>query len=237
MRYGIAMRAKIEMQMRRIFYLAPVVLIFAILCPINNLLIRLLMVAGTAGTYGLLLLLNWKRLWMRWTLLAIPMAILMILLLPELRIPGRLPRTFIQELRKYESSAYMPGGENRFGIDSSGLPRKALRNALLKNGSPRTALTQWWFDTSAKAMAAEAYGFTQARHIRGTVTSIPAKQLRPGDLAITEDRTHVMVYLGDHHWIHADPAVHHVIIEDSRKSDNPWFAEPVEIYKFTTLHK
>ena len=67
-----------------------------------------------------------------------------------------LRKNYIQELKHYEGVRYVWGGENMLGMDCSGLPRKALRNALLKtaftNGNGkylRYAIKTWWLDASA----------------------------------------------------------------------------------------
>jgi cell wall-associated NlpC family hydrolase len=147
----------------------------------------------------------------------------------------------VNELRRYEGTRYIWGGENILGIDCSGLPRKALRNALLKGAfiygerrCLRLALQNWWLDASAAALANGYQNYVTWLEKEGTVSDICANALSPGDLAITEDGVHVMVFLGEDRWISADPIQGKVIIESSA-ANNPWFKEKVKFYTWTVL--
>lgn len=153
-----------------------------------------------------------------------------------------LRRIYVDELRSFEGTRYVWGGENLLGIDCSGLPRKALRNALLKtailNGKGRYlryAVKCWWVDASASALASGYKHYLTPLEIKGTVADAPENKLSPGDLAITEDGTHVMVFLEKGTWISADPSQGKVVVEKPSVSRNPWFNAKVRFFVWSVL--
>ena len=153
-----------------------------------------------------------------------------------------LRQLYFNELRRYEGTRYVWGGENMLGMDCSGLPRKALRNALLKsaffNGNGkylRHAVKNWWMDASAAALASGYQHYLTSLEIEGTVAEAPEETLSPGVLAITTDGRHVMVFLEKDTWISADPMQGKVVIERPSISHNPWFDARVKFYSWSVL--
>lgn len=227
-----------------ILTLGSIVALIAVnLDPVTTKLHRLVILLALAGIWLGPLILLWNRKTIRIPLLILPAIAITPFLLPA-KPPNQpeLRKDFLDRLISYEGIKYHWGGENRRGIDCSGLPRKALREALLSDGirnlnggSMRLFLKHWWNDASAKALAEAHLDFTQPTGKTGTIATMDYSNLHPGDLAVTEDRRHILAFLGDENWIHADPGADKVIIENGRTSANGWFAVPVSIHRWTIL--
>ena len=230
-----------------LLWLPPLVLILAWLWPVNNGITRWSIVLGALGVF-IEILLGVYWFWQRkskWCFVLIPVLIVLLawMFVPALyytTLFDKLQDSYVAELRTYDRTRYLWGGENRFGIDCSGLPRKAMRNALLTTGLKEMnrdflllALKNWWFDASAKALAEGYRDYVRPLNLAGTVAAAPEKELNPGDLAITDDGVHVMVYLGPDEWISADPGQGKVVIEHPSESKNPWFVRPVHFYRWS----
>lgn len=162
-------------------------------------------------------------------------------------LPGRLPaagplrEAYRAALLRYDGTRYLWGGENRLGIDCSGLVRKAMIEANVRTGlrtaNPRllrTAFDIWWHDCSAKALRDEYRGFTVRRFQAGSINAIAEATLAPGDLAVTHDGVHVLVYLGGRTWIEADPGINQVV-QVQTPTDNVWFTVPVQIVRWRQM--
>ena len=223
-----------------------------VLWPVNNFLCRFLIVASAVYLLAVFCL-AWRKLYNAHARIAIAIAaffgVTFFACSAYLSSNGGIDDTtayglrtiYVNELRRYEGTRYIWGGENILGIDCSGLPRKALRNALLKGAfiygekrCLRLAFQNWWLDASAAALANGYPYYVTRLEKEGTVSDICATDLSPGDLAITEDGVHVMVFLGEDRWISADPIQGKVIIESSA-ANNPWFKEKVKFYTWTVL--
>jgi hypothetical protein len=211
--------------------------------PVNSLLLRLAFLGATGGAWLGLLLLLWKWKSVRVILLLLPVFAATLLALPGKRINGgALREEYVARMRGYEGTRYFWGGENSRGIDCSGLPRRALREALWKQGWNqadgellRMAIGQWWFDSSAKAMAEGYRGNTRALGGEGTVRDLDLSSLSPGDLAVTANGVHVMVYVGSGQWIQAEPSAGKVITLDGRSGASDWFDVPVTTHRWQVL--
>lgn len=220
-----------------------VALIVLNLDPVSTRAHRLVILCSLAGVcFGPLLLL-WKSVAARIVFLALPLLLLAPFLLPGKDIEQKaLGDDYLKRMVTYEGIGYHWGGENRRGIDCSGLPRKAMRDALLDQGlrtmngtCTRLFLKHWWNDASAKALAAGYLGFAVPTGENGTIATMSYGKLQPGDLAVTQDRRHVLIFLGDEDWIQADPAAEKVTIANGRTGDSAWFAVPVTLHRWSVL--
>jgi hypothetical protein len=223
--------------------ISSTVIITVWLVPVSSGILRLAWLAALAGfVFGLTGLL-WKRPALR----LIPGSLALLACLPMV-IPGRpldqvsLRADYCRRLKALEESPYHWGGESARGIDCSGLPRMALRQAMLHEGistlngqGVRAFLENWWFDASAKALGQGYRQYTVPLPNRGTVRAIDTTGMLPGDLAVTRDGVHVMVYLGDDQWIQADPGAGKVILENGRTSSIRWFDAPVFTCRWRVL--
>lgn len=229
--------------------LFPLILIAGWLCPINSTAIRCLILLGLVGTCAEIVLVfcrirrkNRKIFHVGIALTSMVLFLIFVLMFLWPQRESGIGEEYLSSLKSYEETPYLWGGENRLGIDCSGLPRKAMRTALLRTawntGSVSlyfAALENWWFDASAKALMEGYRNYLVPLDLSGTVETAPESELRDGDLAITDDGVHVLVFLGRGEWISADPGQGKVVIEHSSGSKNPWFQRPVHFYRWTSL--
>lgn len=126
--------------------------------------------AWTAGLWFLR-----RRKVLRIVVLALPVLMAAPFCLPGKPIDARkLRERYVATLGEGEGALYLWGGEGHHATDCSGLPRRALRDALWaegwenRNGAVfREWARQWWFDTSAKALGENYRGFTWPLGIAG----------------------------------------------------------------------
>jgi hypothetical protein len=185
----------------------------------------------------------WRRKIPRVVLLVLPLLAALPFCLPDKSIdPGKLRGCYVAAMERMEGVRYVWGGESHRGIDCSGLPRRALRDALWKagwkdaNGAAfREWARQWWFDTSAKALGENYRGFTRPLGVSGKLRDLDGNRFSPGDLAVTGDGRHVMIYLREGEWIQADPMASKVTIRKPAEDRNPWFDSLVTMHRWMIL--
>ena len=164
-------------------------------------------------------------------------------------LPGRpgdddaLRSTYVQCLKDYTGTRYVWGGENRLGIDCSGLVRRGFINANAKMGlrtfNPelvRTSLSLWWHDCSARALRDGYRGLTTRILSAPSINSIDHDAILAGDLAVTANGVHVLAYLGGNLWIEADPIAKRVITVEV-PSSNAWFTMPVQLVRWSRMNE
>lgn len=215
------------------------------LYPVNRKLYNFIFVCCLIGFWLGFLLLVWKRKYFRLvTILVVVLAAIPFILPSKSIDPNRLREGYLDRLIKLNGTTYVWGGENRWGIDCSGLPRKALRGALLAYGlknlngtAMRSFAENWWYDASARALGEGYRDYTVVLEPKGTVKEMDYSSLLPGDLAITENGIHVLVYLGKNEWIQAAPELGKVAIMNGREDKNSWLTVPVKTYRWNLLNK
>jgi hypothetical protein len=150
-----------------------------------------------------------------------------------------LRNTYVKALCSYEGTRYWWGGENLIGIDCSGLVRRAMINALVKEGvrtlngrALRSAVEMWWYDTSARALRDGYRNQTVKLTDAASINTLDHSLLQAGDIAVTENGVHVMAYVGQNIWIEADPAIGKVVKVKTPSEDNGWFKAPVQVMRW-----
>jgi NlpC/P60 family len=220
-------------------------ILVTLLHPVNSMALKLAFLTCLTGSWGGLTILMWQRKHGRFLLLSLPCFLVIAFFLPGPEIDrAELQRDYVRRMSELEGTKYHWGGESTRGIDCSGLPRKALRDAFLAygtrhgNGSAlRACLEQWWFDASAKALSQGYREYTVPLEIRGTIRTMTYDSLIPGDLAVTTSGIHVLAYVGNGQWIQADPGIGAVATLDGRSADNSWFDSPVTTHRWQAIGK
>lgn len=213
--------------------------------PVNATQYRLGFLVCILGVWLGCLLLFWRSRLYRLFLLAVAMLSAALFCLPGRDIDEDEVRvSYLNRMQALEGTIYHWGGESSRGIDCSGLPRKAYRDALLAYGiqhgngtACRMFAEQWWFDTSARALGEGYRGFTVDAKQGGKIKKMSYDKLEPGDLAVTVSGLHTLVYFGNGKWIQADPGAGSVIKLHGRNDQNPWFSQNVTIHRWAIFAK
>ncbi len=219
------------------------VFVFA-LNPLSSTILKLAFLGCLVAAWSGFVVLAWKKP-IRIALLLAPVLLAVPFLLPGGEIEAdELRDDYVRRMTGFEGTKYYWGGEGSRGIDCSGLPRRALRDALLAYGIRRASgpalrayLEQWWFDASARALGEGYRGYARPIGLGGIIREMDYGDLAPGDLAVTTNRVHVLAYLGDGKWIQADPSIGAVATLDGRADDNGWFRTPVTLHRWRLLDR
>jgi hypothetical protein len=211
--------------------------------PVNSKILKLALLGCIVGAWMGGTTLNWKRRRLRLAALLLPLLVAVPFIAPGRSIHAEELRTdYVRRMSAFEGTRYFWGGESSRGIDCSGLPRRALRDALLAYGvrhwngqAFRCYLEQWWFDASARALSEGYRDYTSPVGITGTIQKMDDRGLEPGDLAVTHDGVHLLAYAGNGRWIQADPGIGAVATLDGRADKNGWFNVPVTIHRWQLL--
>ncbi|BDI28553.1 hypothetical protein CCAX7_006040 [Capsulimonas corticalis] len=165
--------------------------------------------------------------------------------------PGRRPDVrslrgeYVRSLRAYLGTKYVWGGENRLGIDCSGLVRAGMIDASFRRGIVtgdcallRQSADLWWSDASAARLGEGYGGRTTPVCETQSLRELDYTRLRPGDIAVTDGGAHTMAYLGDRQWIEADPSA---VVGDKVIQISPdggrsaWLNVPMHILRWRRL--
>jgi hypothetical protein len=238
--------ARYHAEMKRGTLIAAPVVFMAIaaggmLYPIHGAFSKLATILGLLGFIGSAAALVWRR-----KLLRIGLGVALAGASLVFCMPGgavhrdSLRGRYVANLRSYEGTRYVWGGEGGRGIDCSGLPRRAYRDALLAEGLctlngrlTRHWMEQWWNDAGAKDMAAGADG--RLVKLPGPDAARPEDGLEAGDVAVVNGDTHVLVYLGGGTWMEADPDAGKVIVHDGHPGGRSSLGVSPKILRWSEL--
>ncbi|OLE53343.1 MAG: hypothetical protein AUG51_13715 [Acidobacteria bacterium 13_1_20CM_3_53_8] len=221
-------------------WLALWLILFAlILYPVSTNILRFGSLICVLALWCGALFLFWNKKLLRFILLLIVLIVATLFFLPgRASNAAAMRQAYVNSLMQYEGTRYVWGGENRFGIDCSGLVRRGLVNADFKQGiltaNPgliREASSLWWHDESASMLLAGYRKRTRDLLAVGSINELDHSLLLPGDIAVTADGLHTLAYIGDQTWIEADPGPMRVI-KVRAPSDNIWFKVPVHIMRW-----
>lgn len=213
--------------------------------PVNSKLPKLAFLSCVLGVWLGFVIFGWARKPVRCVALLLPMLVAIPFTLPGGEIDtDELRNDYLKRMAEFEDTKYFWGGESERGIDCSGLPRRALRDALLAYGFKhyngdafRKYVGQWWYDASARALAEGYRDYTSPLDVTGTIQEMNYDTLVPGDLAVTTNGVHILAYVGNEKWIQADPSIGKVATLNGRKDDNTWFRVPVTTHRWKVLEK
>ncbi|HOQ00326.1 MAG TPA: NlpC/P60 family protein [Acetivibrio clariflavus] len=148
---------------------------------------------------------------------------------------------YVRSLKKYEGTRYLWGGESSLGIDCSGLVRRGLIDTYIRLGivnfSPqyiRKGLNLWFNDMSAEALGNGLKNKTILILLNQTLNTLDYGKIIEGDIMVTANGVHTMVYIGNQEWIQADPKEGKVIILKA-PNENFWYNTPSNILRWTDL--
>ncbi|TAG10135.1 MAG: peptidoglycan endopeptidase [Verrucomicrobia bacterium] len=208
--------------------------------PVNSKILNLAFLGCIVGAWTGFMILGWKRKPFLILTLMLPLIAVIPIILPNHEINSEeLRQDYVRRMSEFEGTKYYWGGENSRGIDCSGLPRRAFRDALMAYGIKhfngrafRAYIEQWWFDASAKALGEGYRNYTSTIGTTGTIQKMDYTSLVPGDLAVTTCGVHILAYAGDGRWIQADPGIGAVATLNGRTDDNNWFSLPVTTHRW-----
>ena len=178
------------------------------------------MIALCGFSWAGLVALTWKRRALRLAVIVATSLFALFFFLPGSATPdsNALRARFVERLKDYDGVRYIYGGENRRGVDCSGLVRAAMFRALLDRGlvsldagALRSAFTLWWRDTNAIQLGKGANGLTLPLG-DGSPTHARRAECAPGRTRRQTSGSHVLAYLGETS-IEADPDA---AVSDSR---------------------
>lgn len=226
----------------RVWKLLCLIVVLLFLFPISTGIIRTFQLIILPSVWLGAIVLTYKRTWPAVIIAACGLGILCLFLLPGRSVNSdQLQNLYVRHLQRYKGTIYIWGGENKLGIDCSGLVRRAMINANLQIGlttlnptATRQAFTIWWYDCSAKALGTHYKSFTESVMEASSINDLPTTSLHPGDLAITPNGEHVLAYLGAGEWIQTDPYLMRVAMQ-TVPSKNKWFRVPVHIVRWSQL--
>lgn len=208
-------------------------------------LVKVGLLAGCIGLWGMTLYVYWGKVWIRTLCLAIAIGVGAILIWPGHKVnKSNLRKAYVNALMPYLGTSYLWGGGNRIGIDCSGLVQRGLIDAECKQAitthNPallREGLALWWHSCSARALGEGYRNETRLLLEANSLNTANYTQIEPGDIAVMSDGVHTLAYVGRQTWIEADPKPMHVVLAKAPGNTDTYFNEPVHIMRWRVIDK
>lgn len=205
--------------------------------PVSTGPVRAAQVAAVVTLIGAPLWWTRRSNWTQVLCVAIGAVVLTIGFWPAADAAGADRTTYVRTLKRYEGTPYVWGGEASTGIDCSGLARRAMVETLLQRAwdrndpsAVRDAIDLWWHDRSAEALGAGHRGDTVPVGTAASLHALDHAEVQPGDLAVSRNGKHVLVYVGSREWIAADPPA--VARWTAGETSNRWFDVPMRFVRW-----
>ena len=223
----------------RIWLAILLIVSFLVLFPVWWGFIRLGIVLGVVFLWFGALYIMWNYKFIRILMIILTLSATAIFLPGNNGDPDKIREMYIEKLEMYEGVRYVWGGKNSRGIDCAGLVRKGYIDANvslgIQTGNPkllRRAFFIWWYDCAADALGNEYRNMTTKIIDAGNIKELEGL-LQPGDLVVgLPDGFHVLAYLGNGHWIEADPAPGKVVTVTSMQKAVQWEGVPVRLVRW-----
>jgi hypothetical protein len=227
---------------KSLYWISWPVFLFLWAHPVSYRSTRLAIIVLALFIWTLTLLLWWKSKPIRYLCCGVFILVLLVAILPGRNPnPSHLRDRYVRSLLTYEGTKYVWGGENRLGIDCSGLIRRALIISMLQEGlttgNPgliRQSYAMRWFDCTANALKNGHRNQTRQLFASPSIHATDHSKLLPGDLAVTADGVHILAYIGNQTWIEADPGG--AVKKLHATEDNDWLQIPIVLLRWEILN-
>jgi hypothetical protein len=220
-----------------------VIVISMLILPVGTGIIRLCIIFGLILLWSSGIYLFWRTIYLRALFLVIAIVVLLIILIPGHKDNSKqLQNEYVYSLLGYENVRYIWGGENKIGIDCSGLVREGFINANFKVGvktlNPmliRRAFFIWWYDCSADALGNSYRQMTTLVLKARSMDELVYNDIMPGDIIVAEKGFHTFAYIGDNTWIEANPNKGKTVKVSSDEKAMEWKDIPIRLMRWSEL--
>jgi len=221
-----------------------VIVITMLIFPIGIGILRLGIIFGFILLWSIGIGLFWEKIYLRVIFLSIAMLVAIITIIPGHNAnPKQLQEEYIHSLLGYENVRYIWGGENKLGIDCSGLVREGFVSANIKVGiktlNPRLirrAFFVWWYDCSADALGKNYKEMTTLVLKANSMDELDYSNIKPGDIIVAAKGFHTFAYIGDKVWLEANPDNGKTLKKSSEVKAKEWKGVPLKIVLWSELN-
>lgn len=220
-----------------------VIVVTMVILPVSIGITRLGIVFGFILLWSSGIYLFWRRIYLRILFLIISLVVFLIIIIPGHNANSKqLQDEYVHSLLGYENVRYIWGGENKIGIDCSGLVREGFINANIKVGvktlNPkliRRAFFIWWYDCAADALGNSYRQMATLVLKAKSMDELDYNNIRLGDIIVAEKGFHTFVYIGNNTWIEANPDKGNTVTVSSEEKGKDWNGIPIRLLRWSEL--